>query len=203
MALLTPTAEFIECIESTLKLDSKPQLISQSQNTVFEAYLNDSKIALRVTSDKHRTQEQIQSEINLISGIINIVELPHQPISLKPDQYVLPITFEHDTYFAVAFNFIDGSHLDSRHAYEVKSAAAILARFHRAIAGKLNSIDRPTLFHSAFYDISYSAHDHIYDELKAWKSHLQSSSPFYGIIHGDYNFSNIIKNYKLYLSYRF
>ncbi len=194
MALITPTAEFIECIESTLKLDSKPQLISQSQNTVFEANLNNINIALRVSQAEHRTHEQIQSEIILINGIINIVELPHQPIPLKPDQYVLPITFEHDTYYAVAFNYIDGSPLDPRNTYEIQSAAAILARFHRATAGKLKSIDRPTLFHSPIYDISYATHDQYYDELKAWKSRLQSSSPFYGIIHGDYNFSNLIKS---------
>ena len=123
MTLLTPTAEFIARIESTLNLDSKPKLISHSQNTVFEAYLNNIKIALRLTSDKHRTHEQIQSEITLINGIRNIVELPHQPVPLKPGQYVLPITFEHDTYYAVAFNYIDGSPLDPRHTYEIKSAA--------------------------------------------------------------------------------
>lgn len=194
MSLITPTAEFIERIESTLKLDSKPQLISNSQNTVFEAYLNNIKIALRITADKHRTHEQIQSEITLIYGIINLVELPHQPVPLKLDQYVLPITFEHDTYYAVAYHYIDGIPLDPRNTYEIKSAAAILARFHRVTAGKLKSIDRPILLHSAFYDLSYSTHDQFYDELVAWKSRLQSSSPFYGIIHGDYNFSNLIKS---------
>ncbi len=194
MTLLTPTAEFIECIESTLKLDSKPQLISQSQNYVFEAYLNNIKIALRVSQSEHRTHEQIQSEISLINGIINIVELPHQPIPLKPDQYVIPISFEHDNYFAVAFNFIDGSPLDHGNTADIKSAAAILARFHRAMSGKLKSIERPTLFQSAFYDISYATHDHTYDELKTWKSRLQTSSQFYGFIHGDYNFSNLIKS---------
>ena len=147
-----------------------------------------------MTSDKHRTHEQIQSEITLINGIRNIIELPHQPIPHKPDQYILPITFEHDTYYSVAFKFIDGSPLDSGRPYEIKSAAATLARFHRVTAGKLRSIDRPTLFHSPIYDISYATHDHIYDELKAWKSRLQSSSPLYGILHGDYNFSNLIKS---------
>ena len=194
MTLPTPTAEFIECIESTLKLDSKPQLISQSQNTVFEAYLNNIKIALRVTTDKHRTHEQIQSEITLINEIINIVELPNQPIPLKLDQYVLPITYEHDTYYAVAYKYIDGRPLDPKNTYEIMSSSAILARFHRATTGKLKSIDRPTLLHSAIYDISHSTHDQFYDELVAWKSGLQSSLPFYGLIHGDYNFSNLIKS---------
>ncbi len=194
MALLTPTAEFIECIESTLKLDSKPQLISQSQNYVFEAYHNNNKIALRVSPEKHRGHEQIQTEIAVIYEIINVIELPHQPYPLKLNHHLVPISFEHDNYFAVAFNFIDGSPLDHGNTADIKSAAAILARFHRAMSGKLKSIELPTLFQSAFYDISYATHDHTYEELKAWKSRLQTSSQCYGFIHGDYNFSNIIKS---------
>lgn len=61
-------------------------------------------------------------------------------------------------------------------------------------SGKFKINRSPHPFHSVIYEISYATHDHIYEELKTWKSRLQSSSAFYGIIHGNHNFSNLIKS---------
>ena len=193
MSLPTPTTDFIECIESTLTLGSRPKLIANSQNYVFEAELNDSKIALRVTPEYHRGYEQIQSEIDVITEFLNFIDLPHQPLPLKLNHHIVPINFKHDTYFAVAFEYMNGSSLDPGNMTDIKSAAAILARLHRATSAIFKSIDRPSFIHSAIYDIFYSTHDYYYEKLETWKSRLQSSPKFYGIIHGDFNFSNLIK----------
>ena len=188
----------------TSKVDSV-ELLGESHNTVYKINC-DNPFILRITSVRHRSRNELLSELDFILFLHNNNVPVATPMQSFSGDIIIEYVFEDDILFIIAFKMADGMQwcekkddIYRNDTYYLKSIGISLGKIHKAARNYqiLNNIPRRKYFEGQHlikaYDIFEKYNAELYKSYKRFMqdlSLLNKNSENFGLTHGDYLMSN-------------
>lgn len=176
------------------------ELMGVSHNIVYRINCN-TPFILRITPSKHRTMNELLSEIDFLMFLHQKGANVNRPILSLNKSAIIECDIHNETYYITAFSIADGLNWIERNDDDrrIDVIGQALGKIHNIskqykpcnAASRRNSLESQHLTKgfSIFsdYDIQvYNKYLSFIDELKA----LPKDSQSYGLTHGDFLFSN-------------
>lgn len=182
-------------LKAHLHLDHTPKLLRRSQNTVYEAIFDDNTpCIIRVTDSQHRSRTAIAEEIRALNRLSQKCNFICKPLRGPENRFIEELTIENEIKYISFFEQAKGQYPDFHLEADVARAATCLAQFHQQSAALQHAYKRRQADRSPFLKAKPDRRYPQMSQLIDWQVNLAKQAGTYGLIHGDFNATNIKLN---------
>lgn len=90
------------------------EVLAKCKNTVYKAYGSDGLFVLRLTEERHRSAEQIKSELDFQKYLFDNGAAVSKPLQTTAGENCLLLETKHSRHLVSAFSYIDAKNWDER-----------------------------------------------------------------------------------------
>jgi Ser/Thr protein kinase RdoA (MazF antagonist) len=191
------------------------EFLRKSHNYTYKVICPDSSFILRLSSEQHRSKNQILSELDFQYYLHKNGASVVSPLITNENECIIPVLVDGHMFYATAFSWAEGLNWDNRSLDltldGLFNIGKELGKIHRlSMNYKPENVEKRRLWNEnqhlvkayeifKAYDIKlYGAFIEYMDDMRA----LSKDESLFGLTHGDYLLSNymIVKNARFYLS---
>ncbi len=171
------------------------------QNRVFEFSYGQDPLILRVTPSRHRNREQLQAEITVVNRLKEEGIPVAASITLPGTNSIEEVHLEGQTYYLCVFEKAPGKTWieEPQNEDTFFEAGKVLARIHKKNKELPDGLSRPSWKENHYLQNAFRC----IPAEKSWvvkkmEKHLAKMESFprgecqFGLVHGDYNFANML-----------
>lgn len=171
------------------------------QNFIYEGELNNKKYIFRISHISHRNKIELEEELRFIS-LLDINEVPvSKAVILSSYEYVEEIKSEKETYYLCVFEKAKGVTWREKNHTDMNffNAGRALGKLHKTSKTTEKEFNRKSWSENQYLQITEKVIPdknilNSMNELINKLNSLPKTNASYGLIHGDYLFSNLIYN---------
>ncbi len=181
----------------------EPVFVRAFSNHVYLLPSSAGRLYLRITSGAHRSEPQLQSELEFIRFLAGRGVPVSEPVPSRSGSLVRPLDLNGETYYASVFHEAPGLEFAAlppgvRRAF-LRAAGETMGRLHREGERFIRpqgfqrfpwSDDRWVHFPTFVPEREREAWQ-LYRELDAWTSALPKDPSLFGLVHGDFTILNM------------
>ncbi len=167
------------------------QFLRKSQNSVYSADVAGRQVIFRITPEKHRSAEEIDAEIQFLRYLLNFTTIVCCPIPTLQGGYFVEIKAD-ECLTVCCFERALGHQPSTNNQDEVKLFARGLREIHVLSRKLAETLPRRSAVDSSFYKIEPASRRDEHSKILTWIDELPRHQESFGIIHGDYNTSNVL-----------
>ena len=181
----------IKMLEDKLPFDGPLKLLRRGQNLVFVAQIGNTKKIIRVTDSKHRSKTALLEEIRLLNNLGHHLQFICKPQKGPQNKWIETVDLNNETKYITFFEQAKGQYPDLNCRNDVAIIAKCLAQLHHETSIHPQRYSRRLADESPYFQIEPdSQYSGSFDVLDWWEN-LKKENRSYGLIHGDFNASNM------------